>query len=115
MPMAKDVFTWTQMNAAGKRQIPTTSTNSISTNIVIDKDQFEGVAVDVDNVAGSASVLGLFGLTNGSVKVGFTINMGASIYSGEGYVTGVTPTVSVDSPVWVTPITITVDRDLALV
>lgn len=114
MPMAKDVFTWTQMDKSGKRQIPTTSSNSLTTNIVLDKDGWEGVVADAGNVAGSASVLGLFGLTTGGVKVGIAWNIGATSYSAEGYVTGVTPAVSTDSPVWVTPITLTIDGDITM-
>ena len=114
MPMSKDVFTWTQMNKSGKRQIPTTSSNSLTTNIVLDKDGWEGVVADVSNVAGSAAVLGLFGLTTGGVKVAIAWNIGASSYTAEGYITGVTPAVSTDSPVWVTPITFTIDGDITL-
>jgi len=33
------------------------------------------------------------------------------VINGKGYITGLAPTVSADSPVWVTPITITVTGD----
>ena len=114
MPMSKDLFTWTQMNYSGKRQIPTTSANSLTTNIVLDKEGWEGVAEDAGNVAGSASVLGLFGLTTAGTRVGIAWNIGATAYSAEGYVTGVTPAVSTDSPVWVTPITFTIDGNITM-
>jgi len=35
--------------------------------------------------------------------------------SGKGYITGLAPTVSADSPVWVSPITITVTGDYTVV
>lgn len=115
MPMAKETFTWTQMDYSGKRQIPTTSSNSLTTNIVLDKDGWEGVAVNGNVVvSGSAANQGLFGLTTSGQRCDVAWNIGASTYSAEGYVTGVTPAVSTDSPVWVTPITITIDGDITL-
>tara|TARA_R110000796_G_scaffold78978_1_gene175909 strand:+ start:2420 stop:2881 length:462 start_codon:yes stop_codon:yes gene_type:complete len=105
---ANDVFTWTQLNANAKQQVATTSTNSISTNLVVDSDVFFG---DGSSTAGSAALLGLLGLSDAKTRVGFTINIGAKTISGFGYVTGLAPSVSADSPVWVTPVTITVDGE----
>jgi hypothetical protein len=113
---ANDVFTWSQLNESAKLQVATTSTNSISTNIVVDPLTFFGNA----NVstAGAASKLGIIGLSKEKTLVGFTINMGnvatgggGRTVSGNGYVTGIAPTVSADSPVWVTPLTLTVDGE----
>jgi hypothetical protein len=106
---SNDIFTWTQLNAAGKFQIPTTSTNSISLNMVVDQDAFFGVTT----VGEAAKSAGIFGLSNGKTKVNFSFTMASSngtdkVISGEGYITGLAPTVSADSPVWVTPVTLTV-------
>lgn len=107
---ANDVFTWTQLNESAKLQVATTSTNSISTTIVVDKDIFFGVT----GTAGAASTLGLIGLSAAKTKVNFEINMGDKVLSGVGYITGLAPTVSADSPVWTTPVTITVSGEYSV-
>jgi hypothetical protein len=110
---ANDVFTWTQLNESAKLQVATTATNSISTNIVVDPTTFFGTG---SGNVGSASNLGIIGLSDAKTLINFTINMGniatgggGRTLSGEAYVTGLAPTVSADSPVWVTPLTLTVD------
>jgi hypothetical protein len=110
---ANDVFTWTQLDSTAKLQIATTSTNSLSGNIVLDQATFFGVTgtAPVD----TAAEYGIFGLSNNKVKVDFDLYLGdtdaggnGKTISGSGYITGLAPTVSADSPVWVSPFTITV-------
>ena len=108
---ANDVFTWSQLDETAKLQVATTATNSLSCNIVLDETAFFGMTADVSNVAGSASVLGVLGLSTQKTQVGFSVNVGSKTISGIGYVTGLAPTVSADSPVWVSPITITVSGE----
>lgn len=116
---ANDVFTWTQLDTASKLQIPTTATNSLSMNIVLDQATFFGTTgtAPVD----TAAEYGIFGLSTNKVKVEFELYMGdtdggtqGKTISGFGYVTGLAPTVSADSPVWVSPITITVTGDYSV-
>lgn len=109
---ANDVFTWTQLDSTAKLQIATTSTNSLSGNIVLDQTTFFG---DSTATSGTAAKVGIFGLSNDKTKVAFELYLGdtdggttGKTISGEGYVTGLAPTVSADSPVWVSPFTITV-------
>lgn len=114
---ANDVFTWTQMDTASKLQIATTATNSITMNIVLDQDKFFGVST----VGEDAQTAGIFGLSNDKTKIDFEIYLGdksdsqtgssGKTISGSGYITGLAPTASADAPVWVSPITITVDGD----
>jgi len=105
---ANDVFSWSQLNESAKLQIATTSTNSISSTIVVEDETFFGAAAAT---AGSAAKLGLIGLSSAKSKVEFTINLGSKTISGVGYVTGLAPTTSADAPVWTTPITITVSGE----
>jgi hypothetical protein len=105
---ANDVFTWTQLNESAKLQVATTATNSISSNIVVDGTLFFG---DSGTTAGSAEYKGLIGLSTDKDECDFEINLGDKTFSGVGYITGLAPTVSADSPVWVTPITITVSGE----
>ena len=84
---SNDVFTWTQLDSGSKLQVATTATNSMSMNCVLDKTAFFGNA--------SATSTGATGPT----------------ITGNAYVTGLAPTVSADSPVWVSPVTLTVTGD----
>ena len=109
---ANDVFTWTQLDETAKLQIATTSTNSLSMNIVLDQDSFFGTT---GSGGSTAAASGLFGMSVDKTKVVFDLYLGdesdgsaGKTLSGSGYITGLAPTVSADSPVWVSPITITV-------
>lgn len=112
---ANDVFTWTQLDQGSKLQIATTSTNSLSMNIVLDQTAFFG---DTGETSGEADYKGIFGLSTDKDLLDFELYLGdtdqgapGKTISGQGYVTGLAPTVSADSPVWVSPITITVTGD----
>ena len=111
---ANDVFTWTQLDQASKLQIATTATNSLSMNLVLDQDVFFGVTAAGE----AAQTAGIFGLSTDKTKINFELFLGSTdtggtgkTVSGTGYITGLAPTVSADAPVWVSPITITVDSD----
>lgn len=108
---ANDVFTWSQLNESAKLQVATTSTNSITTNIVVELTTFFG---DAAATTGSAAKLGLIGLSNAKTEVNFSINLGTKTISGIGYVTGLAPAVTADAPVWVTPLTITVSGEYTI-
>jgi hypothetical protein len=111
---ANDVFTWTQLDEGSKLQIPTTATNSIDTNIVLDQTIFFG-----DGVSSNVAInKGIFGLSKDKTLVSFAIFLGKTSaggagksLTGTGYITGLAPTVSADAPVWVSPVTITVTGD----
>jgi hypothetical protein len=114
---ANDVFTWTQLDETAKLQIATTSTNSIAMNIVLDQNTFFGTGdgADAGSTVDRADEYGIFGLSTNKVLIDFDLYLGdtdggatGKTISGRGYVTGLAPTVSADSPVWVTPVTITV-------
>jgi hypothetical protein len=110
---ANDVFTWTQLDEASKKQIATTATNSLSMNIVVDQTAFFG---DTGATAGEADYIGVWQLSTDKTYLDFEVYLGdtsggatGKTISGKGYITGLAPTVSADQPVWVSPITITVD------
>jgi len=105
---SNDVFQWTQLDKNAKLSVATTSTNSIDTTIVVDNTVFFGDAVAT---TGSAAKMGLLGLSTAKTEVDFTINMGTKVVSGKAYITGLAPTVSADSPVWTTPVTLSVNGE----
>lgn len=109
---SNDVFTWTQLDSGSKQQVATTATNSLSMNIVLDQTTFFGA-----NAAAGLTVanVGVIGLSSAKTLVGFSLYLGntsagaaGKTMSGNAYVTGLAPTVSADSPVWVSPVTLTV-------
>ena len=116
---SNDVFTWSQLDSSAKQQVATTSTNSISMNCVVDPDTFFGTTLDAASTT-AVAVQGLMGLSRNKTKIAFALRFldaagdGSSTTTndrwikGQGYITGLAPTVSADAPVWVTPITITV-------
>jgi hypothetical protein len=108
---ANDVYTWSQLNESAKLQLATTSTNSLSTNLVVEELTFFGNTSAP--IPTSAQYLGVLGLSVGKVKCDFEVTMGSKTVTGVGYVTGLAPAISADAPVWVTPITITVSGEYA--
>lgn len=118
---ANDVFTWTQLDETAKKQIATTSTNSLAMNLVLDKDTFFGTDDGDYGNATTMAGIGIFGASVQKTKVGFSLYLGDEddgtegvTLSGSGFVTGLAPTVSADAPVWVSPVTITVDGEYSV-
>jgi hypothetical protein len=115
---SNDTFTWTQLDSGSKLQVATTATNSLAMNLVLDQTAFFG---DSGATAGEADFKGIFGLSSDKDLVEFTLYLGdtsegaeGKTISGVGYITGLAPTVSADSPVWVSPVTITVTGDYTI-
>ena len=111
---ANDVFTWSQLDSTAKKQIATTSTNSISMNVVVDTATFFGTDPDA-LISGTIAEQGLFGASRNKTLINFIIRVENAtvdtLIKGVGYITGLAPTVSADSPVWVSPVTITVSGE----
>ena len=116
------IFSWTDFCSASINKVTTPSDNEISTNIVINDEEFFG---DLQANANPTSALyyGVSGLSQNRVEVAFRLQMnnsnvaantpaGAFFYCGRGYLSSVAPTVSPDSPVWVSPLTIAVSGDM---
>jgi hypothetical protein len=109
---SNDIFTWTQLDSGSKFNVATTATNGLDMNIVLDELTFFGNAAAGNTTAAYA---GVFGLSKDKVRVDFDLFIGEGrTISGSGYVTGLAPTVSADAPVWVSPLTITVDGDYTI-
>ena len=119
---ANDVFTWEQLDSGSKFQIATTSTNSVTMNIVVDQTKFFGTVADASQASDdTAAELGIFGMSKLKSLVEFSIFLGKTdtggagkTLSGTGYITGLSPTVSAGEPVWVTPVSISVVGDYTI-
>jgi hypothetical protein len=108
---AAGVFNWTQLDVFSQLAVSTPATNSISANLVLDSTTFF-----TGNGAGTA---GLFDLSNDATEIQFRVyfngrGVGAKYVSGSGYITNLAPTVNPTAPVWVSPITISVNGDLTV-
>jgi hypothetical protein len=110
---ANDVFAWQSLDSSAKKQVATVSTNSLSMNIVLDTVTFFGTGT-----GSTAAGKGIFGLSKDKTIVEFELYMGddseganTRMISGFAYVTGLAPSVSAASPIWVSPITLTVTGD----
>tara|TARA_R110000868_G_scaffold69724_4_gene204914 strand:- start:1185 stop:1664 length:480 start_codon:yes stop_codon:yes gene_type:complete len=111
---AAGVFNWTQLDVFSQLAVSTPATNSISANLVLDSATFFGTA---DVVSGSNGTPSLFALSNDAAEIQFRVyfdgvGAGSKFISGSGYITNLAPTVNPTAPVWVSPITISVNGDL---
>ena len=98
-------FTWEQLDSLSQQIVTTPSTNSISLNMVLDVATF---------FTGTGSTSGLWTITNNKTKAYFRLYLngessGDYYVEGEGYLSGLAPTVSPTAPVWVSPMEILVD------
>lgn len=105
---AAGVFNWQQLDQFSQLSVPTPATNSITANMVIDPTTF---------FTGSASNPGLFDLQNDATLVYFRVYLngkltGSKYIAGQGYITNLAPTTNPGAPIFVSPITISVDGDL---
>lgn len=107
-------FRWKQLDTASEKVVTSVSSNSISGTLVLDPDTFFGIA-DASGTD-TARDKGIFNLSNEKTQVDFLIGLsglssGDRYIMGTGFFSGVAPTVSADSPVWTSPISIEVDGD----
>jgi hypothetical protein len=112
---SNDIMTWTQLDSGSKLNVATTATNSLDLNIVLDQTVFFGTGTPGAPVAVNKGIFNLSKdkiLTHFALYLGDTSSGGAGkTISGNAYITGLAPSVSADAPVWVSPLTLTVDGD----
>lgn len=108
------VFRWKTLDSTAENAATTPATNQLSLNVVVDSDAFFGVDVGSNDTVKDT---GLFGASKGKTRVFFEIGFqgrdsASKLLKGSGFISGLAPTVNMDAPVWVTPVTIEVDGDL---
>lgn len=109
------VFRWKTLDSTAENAATTPATNQLSLNCVVDADAFFGTGTPGDD---DAKENGLFGVSKNKTRVYFNVyfdgtDSSSRFLSGSGFVSGLAPTVNMDAPVWVTPVTIEVDGDFA--
>lgn len=105
---ANGEFRWSQLDNISELVVPTVSSNSVTGNFVLDPTVF---------FTGSNGVAGLFDLAAAKTKVYIRVyfngtGVGAKFVGGSGYITNLAPTVNPGAPVWVSPLTVSVDGEL---
>jgi hypothetical protein len=107
------IFSWTDFCSIDTNKVTTPADNEITTNVVLDAENWFG-----NSSAGNttAAYNGVSGLSINKIPVSFQIVMNgnnasnnAFYYEGTGYISALAPTVSPEAPVWVSPLTIAVD------
>lgn len=101
------LFRWKQLDSLSEQVVTTSSTNSIECTLVLDDSTF------FDAQGGST---GIFDTVNNKTLTYFRMYWsgqatGDKYVEGSGYLSALAPTVSPDSPVWTSPITIEVVGD----
>jgi hypothetical protein len=114
------IFSWTDFCSEDMNKITTPADNSVSTNMVIDSTVFFGdgtvpplTALDygVNGLSATKQYVQWVLVMNGDLT---TPTIGAQWYRGLGYITSIAPTVSPDSPVWISPMEIAVTGDMTV-
>lgn len=106
-------FRFKTLDSTSESVVTTPATNQLSLNAIVDDSIFFGDAGGSTAIA----VSGILGLSTDKTQIGFRAYFsdpdvaGSNYFEGVGYVSGLSPTVNPDSPLWVTPITIEVDGD----
>ena len=106
------VFRWKTLDATAESAATTPATNQVTLNVVVDDKAFFGNASLTDSIANT----GIYGASKNKTRVFFEIAFngavaGQNYLSGSGFISGLSPTVNPDAPLWVTPVTIEVDGD----
>ncbi len=107
------IFSWTDFCSPDTNKVTTPADNEITTNVVLDAENWFGNATAGNT---TAAYNGVSGLSINKIPVSFQIVMNgnnasnnAFYYEGTGYISALAPTVSPEAPVWVSPLTIAVD------
>lgn len=108
------VFRFKTLDNTAESAVTTPATNQLSLNVVVDEDSFFGNATLSAN--GTVVETGIFGVSSSKTKVAFRayfngVDTGSKYLEGAGFISGLSPTVNMDSPVWISPVTIEVDGD----
>ena len=108
------IFRFKTLDNTAESAVTTPATNQISLNAVVDATSFfvAGNSPAADKLIED----GLFGASKAKTRVYFQVafdgrDSGSKIFTGSGFISGLAPTVNMDSPVWITPVTIEVDGD----
>ena len=109
------IVRYSVLDNASSKAFTTVNENSISGNMLLDEDTFFGPAA-----AGGLNTIaddGLFKTSTDKTEIFFSIafqgsDVGDHYISGQGFISGLAPTASMDAAIWLTPIEIVVNGEL---
>ena len=110
------VFRFKTLDNTAESAVTTPATNQLSLNVVVDETSFFGEDND-PATKGAVVETGLFGVSKTKTKVAFRAyfsdpaTSGSKYLEGNAFISGLSPTVNMDSPVWISPVTLEVDGD----
>ena len=110
------IVRYSVLDNASSKAFTTVNENSISGNMLLDEDTFFGPAA-----AGGLNTIadnGLFKTSVDKTEIFFSIafqgsDSGDHYISGQGFISGLAPSASMDAAIWLTPIEIVVNGELA--
>tara|TARA_R110000796_G_scaffold61859_4_gene142979 strand:- start:1394 stop:1876 length:483 start_codon:yes stop_codon:yes gene_type:complete len=108
------VFRFKTLDSTAESAVTIPATNQLTLNCVVDQTAFFGTGTPSDD---DAKENGLFGLSKNKTPVFFNAYLNGtdsgSVYiRGTGFIAGLSPTVNMDSPVWVTPVSLEISGDI---
>jgi hypothetical protein len=111
-------YEWAQLDSRAKKVVATVSTNSLVTDVVVDRTTFFG---DSAATAGSLAKAGILSAQSNKSYLAFKVRMDSptgdgqgDTISGVGYITQLAPTIAAEQPVWSTPLTLVVDGEFVI-
>ena len=110
------IVRYSVLDNASSKAFTTVNENSISGNMLLDEDTFFGPAA-----AGGLNTIadnGLFKTSVDKTEIFFSVafqgsDSGDHYISGQGFISGLAPSASMDAAIWLTPIEIVVNGELA--
>jgi len=111
------IVRYSVLDNASSKAFTTVNENSISGNMLLDEETFFGL--DTAGALNTVADNGLFKTSTDKTEVFFSIAFqgsapaGDHYIHGQGFISGLAPTASMDAAVWLTPVEIVVNGELA--
>jgi len=105
---------YSTLDSTASSAFTTVNENTVSLNMLVDEDTFFG---DGANATNEVANVGLLSTSIAKTEVFFSVafegtDSGDYYVSGKGFLTGLTPTASIDQAVWISPMEIVVNGEL---
>lgn len=110
------IVRYSVLDDSASQAFTTVNENSISGNMLLDEETFFGL--DVASTTNSVATAGLFATSTAKTEIFFSIafqgsDTGDHFISGQGFISGLAPSASMDAAVWLTPVEIVVNGELS--
>ena len=104
---------YSTLDSTSSSAFTTTNENTISLNMLLDEDTFFGASNTDNKIANDGLLTSSISKTEVFFSVAFEGSDSSDYYvSGKGFISGLSPSASMDQAVWITPMEIIVNGDL---